>query len=294
MTEQTAATLVVEARRAVHESLALLPAWEADRVRSLIADLETAVESRTAIRFTAVPAGQAPATDDTDLTEADVDRMMAAGTPVQIVTGPPATYGATPATAQTALRDRIAEALADALKPRYGGPQHNTPGGLPLTATAEEIRLHRAQPLADAVLSVLPASVDRAAADLATARDTNRRLNLRAQRLESELAAYRRAVGQWEISDRGTYIPHSSLRAIGLASGKDILGSVRHLKHFERVEQAEARLSRIREWVTSNVVTARNEFGSGYREAQRDIRDLLDGRPTEAAVGAQQPKENQP
>ncbi|GAB2718389.1 hypothetical protein [Streptomyces bullii] len=63
-----------------------------------------------------------------------------------------------------ALRDRIAEVLADALKPRYGGPQHNTPGGLPLTATAEEIRLHRAQPLADAVLAVLPAPVDRAAA----------------------------------------------------------------------------------------------------------------------------------
>ncbi|MFI8531762.1 hypothetical protein ACIGMX_16170 [Streptomyces aquilus] len=53
------------------------------------------------------------------------------------------------------LRDDIAAALADALKPRYGGPQHNTPGGLPLTATAEEIRLHRAQPLADAALAVL-------------------------------------------------------------------------------------------------------------------------------------------
>jgi hypothetical protein len=58
---------------------------------------------------------------------------------------------------ETALRNRIAAAIADALKPRYGGPQHNTPGGLPLTATAEEIRLHRAQPLADAVLAVLPA-----------------------------------------------------------------------------------------------------------------------------------------
>lgn len=67
-----------------------------------------------------------------------------------------------PAADRAALRDRIAEAIADALKPRYGGPQHNTPGGLPLTATAEQIRLHRAQPLADAVLSVLPAPADRA------------------------------------------------------------------------------------------------------------------------------------
>jgi hypothetical protein len=39
-----------------------------------------------------------------------------------------------------------------------------------------------------------------------------------------------------------------------------------------------AALGRVREWVTSDVVTATNEFGNGYREAQRDIRDLLDGR----------------
>ncbi|MGW7087583.1 hypothetical protein ACWGH2_29360 [Streptomyces sp. NPDC054871] len=82
--------------------------------------------------------------------------------------------------------------------------------------------------------------------DLAAAREANRRLNYRAQGLESELAAYRRAVSQWEVSERGTYIPHSSLRTIGLASGKDILGSVRHLKHFERVEQAEAANGRLR------------------------------------------------
>ncbi|MET9813192.1 hypothetical protein [Streptomyces sp. NPDC006355] len=75
---------------------------------------------------------------------------------------------------------------------------------------------------------------------------TNQRLNRRAQRLESELAAYRRAVTQWEISERGTYIPHSSLRAIGKASGVDILGSVRHLKHFQRAEQAEAAIARVR------------------------------------------------
>jgi hypothetical protein len=149
--------------------------------------------------------------DGTDLTEADIDRMMAAGTPVQIVTGPPATHGANESTSR---------------------PDQATAAGQNLTFSA---------PATDQT-----APVDRAAAELATARDTNRRLNLRAQRLESELAAYRRAVGQWEVSDRGTYIPHSSLRAIGLASGKDILGSVRHLKHFERVEQAEAAIERVR------------------------------------------------
>ncbi|MEV5451634.1 hypothetical protein [Streptomyces sp. NPDC052535] len=57
MTDQTTTDRhVAEARRAVHESLTLLPAWEADRVRSLIADLESAVESRTAVRMAdAVP-----------------------------------------------------------------------------------------------------------------------------------------------------------------------------------------------------------------------------------------------
>jgi hypothetical protein len=84
-----------------------------------------------------------------------------------------------PAADQTALRDRIVEAIADALKPRYGGPQHNTPGGLPLTATAEEIRLHRAQPLADAVLSVLPAAATHTGRD-AVLEEAAERLDARA------------------------------------------------------------------------------------------------------------------
>ncbi|MGW5429985.1 hypothetical protein ACWET9_22645, partial [Streptomyces sp. NPDC004059] len=83
--------------------------------------------------------------------------------------------------------------------------------------------------------------------ELATARATNQRLNYEKQRLESELATYRRAVRQWDVSERGTYIPHSSLRVIGKACGVDILGSVRHLKHFERVEQAEAAIERVRQ-----------------------------------------------
>lgn len=39
----------------------------------------------------------------------------------------------------------------------------------------------------------------------------------------------------------------------------------------------EPTLARVRAWVTSDVVTARTEFGTGYREAQRDIRDLING-----------------
>jgi len=44
-----------------------------------------------------------------------------------------------------------------------------------------------------------------------------------------------------------------------------------------------ALVARILVWVESDVVTARNEFGDGYREAQRDIRDLIIGRPATTA-----------
>jgi hypothetical protein len=77
------------------------------------------------------------------------------------------------------------------------------------------------------------------------ARATNRRLNLRAQQLESELAAYRRAVDQWEISERGTYVPLRTITAIAKAAGRDI-ENPRWLLHYQRVEQAEAAILRIR------------------------------------------------
>lgn len=42
----------------------------------------------------------------------------------------------------------------------------------------------------------------------------------------------------------------------------------------ERAELAAA-VARIREWAESDVVTASTSFGDGYREALRDIRDML-------------------
>lgn len=87
---------------------------------------------------------------------------------------------------------------------------------------------------------------DRAETERDTARATVQRLNRRAQQAEAENAAYRRAVAHWDVSERGTYIPHASLAAIGRAAGTEVLGSVRHLRHFERVEQAEAVIERVR------------------------------------------------
>jgi hypothetical protein len=82
-------------------------------------------------------------------------------------------------------------------------------------------------------------------AALGQARATNRRLNLRAQGLESELAAYRRAVGQWEVSKRGTYVPLRTIAAIAKAAGRDI-ETPQWLLHYQRVEQAEAAIERVR------------------------------------------------
>ncbi len=44
----------------------------------------------------------------------------------------------------------------------------------------------------------------------------------------------------------------------------------------ERAEQAEAAIERVRAWIAGEPVTARSEFGSGYREALRDITAALD------------------
>lgn len=121
----------------------------------------------------------------------------------------------------------------------------------------DEIAAMLAEPAVPAgLVAVPPTSTDRPGcsdpiecsheAALGQARETNRRLNYEKQRLESELGTYRRAVRQWHVSERGTYISLGSLRAIGKAAGVDILGSRRGLKHFDRVEQAEAAIERVR------------------------------------------------
>lgn len=73
---------------------------------------------------------------------------------------------------------------------------------------------------------------------LQEARATNRRLNLRAQRLESELATYRKAVADWKISDTGAYVPLRTLAAIAKAAGVTVPGGWE--LHYERVERLEA------------------------------------------------------
>jgi hypothetical protein len=42
-------------------------------------------------------------------------------------------------------------------------------------------------------------------------------------------------------------------------------------------ELAAKRLARISEWANGDAVMAKSSFGDGYREAMRDIRDLVNG-----------------
>lgn len=88
---------------------------------------------------------------------------------------------------------------------------------------------------------------DDAEAKLAEVRATNQRLNLRCQQAESKLATYERAVGEWELSERGTYIPLRTLAAIAKVVGREF-DAQRFVPHYQRVETAEAKLAAIRQW----------------------------------------------
>ncbi|MEU8756249.1 hypothetical protein AB0C88_37755 [Streptomyces chartreusis] len=121
--------------------------------------------------------------------------------------------------------------------------------------------------------------------DLATARATNQRLNLRAQQLESELAAYRRAVAQWEVSERGTYVPLRTLAAIARAAGSEI-ETPQWLLHYQRVEQAEAAIERVRQAVNADSPLEKfmagdepTDYAKGWAAATARVEDALNPQP---------------
>lgn len=86
---------------------------------------------------------------------------------------------------------------------------------------------------------------------LREARTTNQRLNRRTQELESELAAYRRAVAEWQINEQNAYIPLRTIAAIAKAAGLDI-PTDRFEMHYQRLERAEAAVARVREYVATS------------------------------------------
>lgn len=82
------------------------------------------------------------------------------------------------------------------------------------------------------------------AAELAEARATNRRLNHRAQAAASRWAQVESAVGDWQASEQGTYIPLRSLIVLAKLVGKPFDGE-RYVSHRQRVEELEATVDRL-------------------------------------------------
>jgi hypothetical protein len=76
-------------------------------------------------------------------------------------------------------------------------------------------------------------------------RATAQSLNLRAQRAESRLAVIERAVDEWKVSDRGTYVPLRTIAAIARVMGVEV-DEERLVLHYGRVAELEAALERVR------------------------------------------------
>lgn len=107
--------------------------------------------------------------------------------------------------------------------------------------------LHVPMPDNEATAAVSQALSDAAKREF-QARQTGRRLNYRAQRAESKLAVFLRAVGEWQFgAEQGTYVPLRSLGAIAKAVGREIPD--RWELHYQRVEHAEATLAAVREYL---------------------------------------------
>ena len=73
--------------------------------------------------------------------------------------------------------------------------------------------------------------------DARTAMETNQRLNYRVQELEKELATFRRAVKNWEISEDRAYIPMHTINSILKACGEKV--PERLVFHGERMRHME-------------------------------------------------------
>lgn len=121
----------------------------------------------------------------------------------------------------------------------------------------------------------------RAAAELAEARQTIQKLNRRAQAAESTAERYAQAVRDWRISEKGTYVPYESLKAIGALAGLEILPHVRYMQRFENARQAEEFVERIYALLEYwNTLTP--PFGPPqswwWEERRAELTDVLAGR----------------
>jgi hypothetical protein len=97
---------------------------------------------------------------------------------------------------------------------------------------------------------------------LAEARATNQRLNKRAQEAESRLATFERAVSEWQLTDKATYVPLRTITAIAKAAGREV-DPDRYELHYQRVERAEAALDLAAEF---RITCPHPHFAGGHQD----------------------------
>lgn len=134
---------------------------------------------------------------------------------------------------------------------------------------------------AQAAIRALEQQRDGREAQLAEARETNRRLNYRCQQAEHIAAVFKRAVDDWEWTDKGTYVPLRTLTAIAKAVGLEF-DAGRFVLHYQRVDRLEAAVAAVRQLADRLDRDAEGYGGGkfqGWQEAARDIRAALDPDP---------------
>lgn len=98
--------------------------------------------------------------------------------------------------------------------------------------------------------------------------------------VEPALEKLRREVADLRDGAENRRLRHEVARVNGILEygKKDIEKLVERFCEAEADrDRARALTARINEWANGDVVTAKSSFGDGYREAMRDIRDLIKG-----------------
>jgi hypothetical protein len=188
-------------------------------------------------------------------------------TPAELLGGDDGPTVATPRN-DPDLRAQLAAILKvkDGKLPAWMGGGADTVGALvdELLAVVDDNLPDRAQ----AAIRALEQQVAVRDRQLAEARETNRRLNYRCQQVEHVGAVFKRAVNDWEWTDKGTYVPLRTLTAIAKAAGLTF-DSGRLELHMQRVERLEAELAAVRALLAAP--------GNSRHILPGDLRAALDG-----------------
>ncbi|TXS21404.1 hypothetical protein EAO71_27275 [Streptomyces sp. ms191] len=181
----------------------------------------------------------------------------------------------------TSLREQYARAIRDAVRVRLG------PNSLRLADEGRPVMLNysEAEAAADAVLALQAAAAVRDAARQASTQqpDAEETQQCPAAEFEDYGQQCQKVVGH-ELHSFEQTAADCTCGSAGPAFVP--AGHYRDCPQYAAVGQQDATqpttdaVERVQAWIASDPVTARSEFGNGYREALRDITDVINGRRT--------------